>query len=120
MKSYEYRDNLGNPRDYYDIVNDATKFCEEIEILNKELEKVSASHFELFKENKRLNNIIDELEKWLKSEIKRIEDIKNPKHSTTFSPKPYGREREYYEIIINSYKYCLDKLKELEKGDSNE
>lgn len=70
----------------------------------------------LQQENKQLIDIIDELEKWLKSEIKRIEDIKNPKHSTTFSPKPYGREKEYYEIMINSYKYCLDKLKELEKG----
>lgn len=52
MNSYEYRDNLGNPRDYYDIVNDATKLCEEIEEKNKAIE--------------RLNNIIDELEKYIK------------------------------------------------------
>ena len=40
MKIYEYRDNLGNPRDYYDIVNDATKLCEEIEEKNKEIKNL--------------------------------------------------------------------------------
>ena len=80
MNSYEYRDNLGNPRDYYDIVNDATKLCEEIEEKDKEIERLKKGCKELEKqvddlyklettltnENQRLDNIINEYEKIMK------------------------------------------------------
>jgi len=67
---------------------------------------------ELKKENKRLNNVINELEKWLDSEIIRIGKLKNPKKGV----QPYGEENYYYENMILRYKECKDKLKELKEG----
>jgi hypothetical protein len=64
------------------------------------------------KEIERLNNIINELEKWLESEIKRLEKIQNPKRGV----KPYGQEYNNYTLLIGAYDRALDKLKEL-KGE---
>ena len=66
-------------------------------------------------EIERLNNIINELEKWLEMEIKRIEELQNPAKSKV---KPYGEEYNYYTLIIGAYDNALDKLQEL-KGSYN-
>ena len=68
------------------------------------------------KETERLNNIINELEKWLRSEIKRIEELQNPAKSKV---KPYGEEYNNYTLIIGAYDNVLDKLQEL-KGEDKE
>jgi len=59
----------------------------------------------------RLNNIIDELGKWLNDEIIRIKNI-----SKKVKVPPYGQEKEYYEKYISSYSMVLDKLKKLKEG----
>ena len=69
------------------------------------------------KEIERLNNIINELEKWLRSEIKRIEELQNPAKSKV---KPYGEEYNNYTLIIGAYDNVLDKLQELKGSGSNE
>ena len=69
---------------------------------------------DLQKEIERLNNIINELEKWLKNEIKRIEDLQNPAKSKI---KPYGEEYNNYTLIIGAYDNALDKLQELKGSD---
>ena len=112
-----------------------TPYLEEIERLNKELETlkqpqvfIDTQDMEerygedlykeyLEKENKRLNNIINELEKWLRSEIKRIEELQNPAKSKV---KPYGEEYNNYTLIIGAYDNVLDKLQELKGSGSNE
>ena len=66
------------------------------------------------KEIERLNNVINELEKWLESEIDRIIKLKNPKKR---SIPLYGEENYYYENMILRYKEVLDKLKELKGGE---
>lgn len=66
-------------------------------------------------ENKRLNNILNELEKWLEMEIKRIEELQNPAKSKV---KPYGEEYNNYTLIIGTYDNALDKLQKL-KGDGD-
>lgn len=71
-------------------------------------------YFELQKEVDRLNNIINELEKWLTNEITRIQEI--DKKSKV---KRYGIEQQLDECAINRYKQTKEKIKEL-KGDSNE
>ena len=66
---------------------------------------------DLLEENNRLNNIIDELEKWLESEIDRVIKLINPKKVI----KPYGEENYYYENMLLRYKEVLDKLRELKR-----
>ena len=68
------------------------------------------------KEIERSNNIINELEKWLESEIDRIIKLKSPKRR---SIPPYGAENYCYENMILRYKEVLDKLREL-KGKNND
>lgn len=87
MNSYEYRDNLGNPRDYYDIVNDATKLCEEIEEKDKEIE--------------RLNNIIDEARKYLTSyeSIETIQQCEHPESNKGFDEKTMIEMCRRYLIV---------------------
>ena len=69
--------------------------------------------FRYKKENQRLNNVLNELEKWLNSEIKRIEKLQND----TKNVKPYGQEFNNYVLIIDTYNYVLDKLNELKESD---
>lgn len=68
-------------------------------------------------EIERLNNIINELEKWLENEIKRIEELQN---SVKSKVKPYGEEYNNYTLIIGAYDNVLDKLQELKGSESNE
>lgn len=84
MKEYEYRDNLGNPRDYYSIVRDATKMCEEID---------------------RLNNILDELEKYHIKSMKNLENTEDFNYVGT----------NHIKILYEEHKRTLDKLKELKE-----
>ncbi len=53
------------------------------------------------------------LKEWLEKEIKRLEDIQNPKKGI----KPYGQEFDNYTLIIGAYSNCLDKMNEL-KGST--
>ena len=92
MKEYEYRDNLGNPRDYYDIVNDATILCKEIEEKDKEIISLNNTIIDLHsviceKQNEvnRLNNIINELEKSLKYWLNLSKENKNMSNYTIYS-----------------------------------
>ena len=94
MKDYEYRDNLGNPRDYYEIVNDNTKLCEEIEEQDKEIE--------------RLNNIINELEETLEYE-------KND-YSGNIDIETHNIDSEFLRGNAWEADYILDKLQELKEG----
>lgn len=91
MKEYEYRDENGNPLDYYIIVNDATQMLKEIEEKDKEI--------------KRLNNIIDELETELEREI----DIGNkiPKEASNYNSSI---------DIKNTLILVLQRIKELKEG----
>ena len=66
----------------------------------------------LQEENERLNNIINELEKWLSNEIKRIDKIQNDSKNV----KPYGQEYNNYTFIIGCYDNVLDKLKDLKES----
>ena len=108
MKDYEYRDNNGNPLDYYTIVNDATQMLREIEEkdkeiqrLNNELDKTRLS--ELHKEY-----IIDELEKWLNEQKDFIQ---------TIDMMPNLKEiKVEHKIMFNDYINVLDKLKKLKEG----
>lgn len=66
------------------------------------------------KEIERLNSVINKLEEWLRSEIKRIEELQNPAKSKI---KPYGEEYNNYTLIIGAYDNALDKLQELKGSD---
>ena len=75
---------------------------------------------QFYYEHIELRKMIDnfnELEKWLDAEIKRINDIKEGKGSKV---KPYGEEKNNYQIMISGYKYCLNKLQELKGSGNNE
>ena len=80
--------------------------CEEIRTLKEELEKKNKKYwqskcFEYQVENRRLNNILNELEKWLI-------DLKTPKTN-------YWGDRGYtYMLKID---VILDKLNELKESD---
>lgn len=86
----------------------------ELKWFNDILEK---QNLDKAKEIERLKNIINELEKWLESEIKRIEELQNPAKSKV---KPYGEEYNNYTLIIGAYDNALDKLQELKGSESNE
>ena len=79
-------------------------------VINDLLSRIAKLEYEV----ERLNNIINELEKWLKSEIKRIEELQNPAKSKI---KPYGEEYNNYTLIIGAYDNVLDKLDELKGVD---
>ena len=93
------------------VKEQATLVQEQARIYEQEL--IFAREKQLKEEIIKLNNTTNGLENWLKSEIERITKLKNPKKGV----KPYGKEKEFYDIMINSYTYCLNKLKELKEGD---
>lgn len=90
-------------------INELQNKYAELEKLNKELDRSNITIFEennyLIKENKRLNNIISELEKWL--ETQRYFEYEDP-----FTG-------EYAKDEITPIVQTLDKLQEL-KGDDKE
>ena len=101
------------------------KADKEIERLNKQIEDIREERDYLYNtystENKWLyenlekaNNIINELEKWLENEIKRIGELQNPAKSKI---KPYGEEYNNYTLIIGAYDNALYKLQELKGSD---
>lgn len=65
------------------------------------------------KEIEKLNNIINKLEKWLESEIQRLEKIQNSKKGV----KPYGQEYNNLTLLIGAYDNALDELRELKGSD---
>ena len=107
------------------VINDLLSRIATLEYEVERLEKRNKEIYEGFmatteelceatKEIERLNNIINELEQWLKSEIKRIEELQNPAKSKI---KPYGEEYNNYTLIIGAYDNVLDKLDELKGVD---
>lgn len=57
----------------YNEIEDIPQYIEDLEVDNKSLKKENK---EIDKENKRLNNIINELEEWLKEkQFERIDDV---------------------------------------------
>lgn len=63
------------------------------------------------KEIERLNNIINELEKWLNNEIKRLDEMQG-----TYDK--YGKKKDANIIYISgAYNEVLDKLQELTGED---
>jgi ribonucleotide monophosphatase NagD (HAD superfamily) len=58
MKDYEYRDNNGNPIDYYTVVNDATMMLRELNEKDKQIDQ--------------LTNNWNELEEWVKQRIDKV------------------------------------------------
>lgn len=68
--------------------------------------------YKLKEENKRLNNIINELDKWLKEQKNFIEEM-----NYIQTIKEIKME---HKIMINDYNNVLDKLKELKEGKNNE
>lgn len=81
----------------------------------EDLNELALERNNLSEEVYRLNNILNELEKWLEMEIKRIEELQNPAKSKV---KPYGEEYNNYTLIIGTYDNALDKLQKL-KGDGD-
>ena len=75
----------------------------EIKRLNKEKDDLDDCNRHLYNENKRLNNIIDELEKWL-----------NNNENTLIH---YDYESKYEYIYVDE---LLKKLKELKEGSDKE
>lgn len=108
---------VGDRNAFNEIVEDNQKLKNEvvyskveIDRLNKEYERIynencklreehNITDIKLLDENNRLNNIIDELEKWLR---KNINDI-----NAYFENTPFGVEDTYKEV--------LDKLKALKE-----
>ena len=73
-------------------------------LLNGLLNKLEEKDNEI----ERLNNIIDELEKWLKEQYEFID---------TISEFPTIKEiQQEYLIMLNDYENVLNKLKELKEG----
>ena len=69
---------------------------------------------EIIEELDRLNNIINELEKWLKQRYKKTEENSSRMKDITYL------NREFYITVKNvqsDRKDILDKLKELKEGD---
>ena len=107
------------------VLDYITNLQEEVKSANESITWWQNRFNALQEENKRLNKkyedavadyeeqkyIINELEKWLESEIDRINKLKSPKKGVP----PYGEENYYYENMILRYKEVLDKLKELKE-----
>ena len=103
MSNFIYYEKL---EDYEKQVEKA-KLCDEkdkkIKILEAENRELSEGYNEEFKENVRLNNIINELEKWL---VEWREMLDCPDF--------------YEEGIIDCINDTLTKLQELKRGKDNE
>ncbi len=97
----------------YQLEKRVGELLDENERLRDLCEKYEEEHRTTFEEWKKAINIINELEKWLRSEIKRLEDIQNPKKGI----KPYGEEYNHYTLLIGAYDNALDKLQELKGVD---
>ena len=82
--------------------------------LKEELEKKNKKYWQ--SKCAEYHSIIMLFERWLNSEIKRIEKLQND----TKNVKPYGQEFNNYVLIIDTYNYVLNKLEELKEKYTNE
>ena len=82
-------------------------------IINVDEEKLLLDYItNLQEENDRLNNIIDELEKWICQQISATESCE------VFEAKAYNNQLvEVYKRDKRQYKLILNKLKELKEGE---
>lgn len=64
-------------------------------------------------EIERLNNIINELEKWLKGEIDYNDNWYNPE------TKEYIGQKHFPDDTVEGFQYALDKLDELKGSDKD-
>ena len=96
--------------EYVNILEELSK--KESTTLALNLMEITADNVIKDKEIERLNNIINELEKWLESEIKRIAELQNP---VKYKIKPYGEEYNNYTLIIGSYNEVIFKIEELKE-----
>ena len=90
------RDSIEYPLGYIEV----KEIVEEIERLTKRLEDSQLAFLQVNKENERLNNIINELEK--ESYLGMIENQNN---------------NDYAKGLYTAYKYINDKLQELKGSD---
>jgi len=79
----------------------------DIKTLNK-ISRLNKLNKQLEKENKRLNNIINELEKWLEEQKDFIEEM-----NYIQTIKEIKME---HKIMFNDYQNVLDKLRELKEN----
>ncbi len=96
-------------------------YIEQLKRENKELKKYCCKRNDCggrIKENHKLTDseVLTKFEKWLEEEIKKINNLINPKKGI----KPYGEELNILETIRNVYMDCKDKLKELKEGRRND
>ena len=96
-------------------LNSLVNSCqEEIRTLKEELEKKNKKYWQ--RKCSEYHSIIVLFERWLNSEIKRIEKLQND----TKNVKPYGQEFNNYVLIIDTYNYALNKLEELKEKYTDE
>lgn len=80
-------------------------------IIEEKMNDICKENDELKQENKRLNNIINELEKLLLKKIEAIKTIKDMLGEEAKIVNPH------IEVLETEYKYFLDKLKELKENN---
>lgn len=99
MNDYQYINENGIPRDYYEIVDENGELCKEIEILKEKndiaIEKVKNAT----KEIQRLNNIINEIEDSIVGKINVLYQVR-------------GQSNAIQELSI-----LLKQLRELKESD---
>ena len=84
--------------------------------LEDEIDYADMTEEDYKKEIERLNNIINELNNFLDKQIEKDKELLNHKKSV----KPYGEEKNYYEISMNRLFEVKNKLQELKGDSSNE
>lgn len=88
------------------------KLQRENEELKKQVEIKNSGFMASIEEVCQYAIVLTEFEKWLEEEIKRCNNLINPKNSLN----PYGEELAILENSRNCYIYCKDRLQELKEG----
>lgn len=98
---------------YQEMVLECQQLREEIKKLHQRDTYTDIVHnqFQLGKKKRYYENILDELEKWLEEEIRRIEE-----YGVSFGLTIDEQISEYITDKISGYKNVLKKIKEL-KGE---
>lgn len=124
---YQFRDETGNPIDYYQLVNDNNELCEEIERLNNIIDKkeqfLGDNIKRLEREVVKRDNIINELEKCIKDKYYEAVDYQTKIRQSDLMQGDYPVSyylSEQNEQLCNYFLNRLKDLQELKGSDSNE
>lgn len=99
--------------EYYNQLRFEINMLEHI-VDNMEISKEDREFIDMTHRNTELLSNWNELKEWLKEEIKYDENWYNPECEEYIGPKKYPDD------TIDGFKYSLNKMQEIEKGNEND